>query len=210
MRKAVVVCDTEPVAIEGLRSVLEWEGKLHLEGAETSLFTGIDLVRNLKPAVAVVDKGFGMLAVMDWLRSLQGSSTMAVVWGTAINEAEAVRLVQAGAMGVVRKTASVAQVLACLHAAAEGRTWTDQPIFRDGGRTMHGHHSALTSREMQVLELVEHGMRNKDIAHTLGIQSGTVKIHLKHIFEKTGIRGRYGLALCGLKEKGMLAQPTVV
>ena len=45
-----------------------------------------------------------------------------------------------------------------------------------------------------------------DIASTLGIQTGTVKIHLKHIFEKTGIRGRYGLALTGLREKGMLGE----
>jgi len=42
-------------------------------------------------------------------------------------------------------------------------------------------------------------------AAILGIRSGTVKIHLKHIFEKTGIRGRYGLALSGLREKGLLA-----
>ena len=37
-----------------------------------------------------------------------------------------------------------------------------------------------------------------------GIRTGTVKIHLKHIFEKTGIRGRYGLAISALKEKGLL------
>ena len=42
---------------------------------------------------------------------------------------------------------------------------------------------------------------DKKIAADLGIQVGTVKIHLKHIFEKTGIRGRYGLALAGLREK---------
>jgi DNA-binding CsgD family transcriptional regulator len=47
-------------------------------------------------------------------------------------------------------------------------------------------------------------MKNKDIGDVLGIRTGTVKIHLKHIFEKTGIRGRYGLALSGLKEKGLL------
>ena len=61
-------------------------------------------------------------------------------------------------------------------------------------------HSTLTPRESQVMELVEHGLKNKDIAASLGIRTGTVKIHLKHIFEKTGIRGRYGLALSGLKE----------
>jgi DNA-binding NarL/FixJ family response regulator len=55
------------------------------------------------------------------------------------------------------------------------------------------------------MELVERGMKNKDIATSLGIRTGTVKIHLKHIFEKTGIRGRYGLALSGLKAKGLLS-----
>ena len=65
--------------------------------------------------------------------------------------------------------------------------------------------SALTPRETQVMDLVERGFKNKDIGQDLGIRTGTVKIHLKHIFEKTGIRGRYGLALSGLKHKGLLA-----
>jgi DNA-binding NarL/FixJ family response regulator len=64
--------------------------------------------------------------------------------------------------------------------------------------------SALTPREMQVMDLVEQGYKNKEIGQSLGIRTGTVKIHLKHIFEKTGIRGRYGLALSGLKHKGLL------
>jgi DNA-binding CsgD family transcriptional regulator len=48
-------------------------------------------------------------------------------------------------------------------------------------------------------------MKNKDIGARMGIRPGTVKIHLKHIFEKTGIHGRYGLALNGLKERGLLS-----
>ena len=62
-------------------------------------------------------------------------------------------------------------------------------------------------REQEVAELVEKGLRNRDIARNLGIQTGTVKIHLKHIFEKTGVRGRYGLALSGLREKGTISLP---
>ena len=64
---------------------------------------------------------------------------------------------------------------------------------------------SLAKAKAHISELVEKGLKNKDIAHNLGIQTGTVKIHLKHIFEKTGVRGRYGLALSGLKEKGYLS-----
>jgi len=44
--------------------------------------------------------------------------------------------------------------------------------------------SPLTGRELEVMELVERGLKNKDIASALGIRIGTVKIHLKHIFER--------------------------
>jgi DNA-binding CsgD family transcriptional regulator len=60
----------------------------------------------------------------------------------------------------------------------------------------------LTAREQEVLELVQLGLPNKDVALRLGIQPGTVKIHLKHVFEKTGVRGRHSLALAGLCNGG--------
>jgi DNA-binding NarL/FixJ family response regulator len=82
-------------------------------------------------------------------------------------------------------------------------------IFGETGKMMKPRRSQLTAREHQIAELVEHGLKNRDIARALGIQTGTVKIHLKHIFEKTGVRGRYGLALSSLREKGTLALPTM-
>jgi two-component system nitrate/nitrite response regulator NarL len=78
-------------------------------------------------------------------------------------------------------------------------------VFRDSSRAERYPRSELTPREQQVLELVEQGFKNKEIAKELGIRPGTVKIHLKHIFEKTGVRGRYGLALSGLKDRGLVS-----
>ena len=75
-------------------------------------------------------------------------------------------------------------------------------IYRDSGCHERSARSELTPREQQVMELVEQGMKNKEIAGELGIRSGTVKIHLKHIFEKTGVRGRYGLALSVMRQRG--------
>jgi two-component system nitrate/nitrite response regulator NarL len=77
-------------------------------------------------------------------------------------------------------------------------------VVRDPDLLLRMGRSGLTPRELQVVDLVERGYKNKEIGLTLGIRTGTVKIHLKHIFEKTGIRGRYGLAISGLRNKGLL------
>jgi DNA-binding NarL/FixJ family response regulator len=204
---SVAVCDTEPIAIEGLRSLLESAGGLRVVAAETSLVDGMDAVRELRPSLVMLDKAFGIHAIMDLLKTLREtlSHTSAIVWSTSVSEAEALRFLQAGASGVVRKTASLDTLLNCLHSVAAGNTWMEQEMLRESDRPVRSGHSPLTSRELQVMELVERGMKNKDIAVALGIRTGTVKIHLKHIFEKTGIRGRYGLALSGLREKGLLS-----
>ena len=205
----VVVCDAEPVAIEGVRMVLQSSGAWSLTAAETSLDRTLPVVAELVPSVLLVDKVVGIYAVMDCLKTLhqQHSPTATVVWGVSLPEAEALRFLQAGARGVIRKTAPIETFLECLRAVCAGETWVEPGVLLSRNRPTRLARSSLTSRELQVMELVERGMKNRDIAGTLGILTGTVKIHLRHIFEKTGIRGRYGLALSGLQAKGLLAAP---
>jgi DNA-binding CsgD family transcriptional regulator len=83
--------------------------------------------------------------------------------------------------------------VSCLQTVALGRIWMEDCIFHDSKRVDHS--NALTNREREVLERVQQGRSNRDIAKALDIQPGTVEIHLRHIFEKTGIRGRHALAL---------------
>jgi len=210
--KTVAICDTEPIAVAGLRSILEARQDLLLVGAESSPLSGLDMVRHLKPAIVIIDKAFGLHSVLDWIpkSALASAATSAVVWGASIHGAEAVRFMQSGARGVMRKSAELASMLECLSTVSRGQTWLEQSLLSDSERTPRKSRTNLTQREQEVLDLVEQGMKNKDIALQLGIQPGTVKIHLKHIFEKTGIHGRYGLALNGLKEKGLLAAVAAV
>jgi DNA-binding NarL/FixJ family response regulator len=205
--KTIGICDTQPVTIAGLESLLRDSPDLLLAGTATNLFNGVELVRTHAPSIVLIDKAFGLPAVLEWLSSLRASGTSAIVWGVAINEAEALRLMQAGAHGVIRKTADPESVMACLTTVAGGSTWMEQSLFGESERPVRSARSALTPREQQVVELVEQGLKNKEIGQSMGIRPGTVKIHLKHIFEKTGIRGRYGLALSGLREKGLLSYP---
>jgi len=192
--------------MEGLRSLLASLDGPRVVAQETTLEDAVDAVRDLRPTVLVVNKSFGSNTVADWLRLIRGKElpTAAVVWGSPMSEPEALRFLQAGAAGVMRKTASVQDIVACIRTVAAGGSWMEHEILRNPARPVRTGRSALTAREIQVMDLVERGFRNKEIAGNLGISTGTVKIHLKHIFEKTGIRGRYGLALAGLKEKGPL------
>jgi DNA-binding NarL/FixJ family response regulator len=205
LKKTVIICDTQPIAMAGLRALLAEHPELAVAGEATSIMAGMELVRVLAPAVVVIDKSFGLQPVMDWIANLHtnGRRTGVVVWGHAVNEAEALRMVQTGAQGIIRKTAPLQSLLDCVRMVAAGNTWMDDIMFQGAEKNGSGR-SNLTLREQQVAELVEQGLKNKEIASTLGICAGTVKIHLKHIFEKTGVRGRYGLALSGLKERGYL------
>jgi two-component system nitrate/nitrite response regulator NarL len=211
--KTVSICETQPVTAEGLRTILTSCPDLTFVEATDSLKRAMDWTRHSPTDVLLVDKAFGMQAILEWLSSRGHDDSAAeslpgvVVWGISVTEAEALRFLQAGARGILRKTAGLGAVVACLRTVASGRSWMEDCVFRDPARSDRYPRSELTAREQQVLELVEHGCKNKEIANELGIRPGTVKIHLKHIFEKTGVRGRYGLALNGLRDRADVAIP---
>jgi len=207
--KTVLVCDTQPVTAEGVRTLLAGNPSLRFLQVADSLASALELARRHAPEVIVVDKAFGIQAVLEWLNEVRLAvpNIGIVIWGVSVTEAEALRFLQAGARGILRKSAGVSSVLACLRTVAEQRSWMEDTVFRDSSRSDRYPRSELTAREQQVLELVEQGLKNKEIALDLGIRPGTVKIHLKHIFEKTGVRGRYGLALSGLRDRGMVSIP---
>jgi len=206
-KKTVVVCDTQPITAEGVRNLLAPSLELEFLNALPTLESASAFVDDRTPDIIVLDKAFGMRLVLDWIHELKlnGIPTAVVVWGVSMTEAEALRLLQAGAKGIVRKNTDLGSLLSCLQTVALGRTWMEESVFRDSVQPQRYPRSELTPREQQVLELVEQGFKNKEIALELGIRPGTVKIHLKHIFEKTGVRGRYGLAISGLKDKGVVS-----
>ncbi len=201
--KTILICDTEPIAIKGLSSLLESCEELQVAGSTTTLANAVAMVQSVRPSVVLIDKAFGIRLIMEWIAALRQSETQIalIIWGLNMNDTEALRFIKAGAHGIIRKTADLESLTTCIQTVASGRTWVEESVLRNNLATLHGHYCKLTGRELQVLEMVEQGMRNKDIAGALGIEPGTVKVHLKHIFEKTGIRGRYGLVISALKDR---------
>jgi DNA-binding NarL/FixJ family response regulator len=206
-KKSVIVCDTQPITAEGLRSLLASAPDLEFLASLNSLDAATPLVNARTPDVVIVDKGFGLLAVLDWIRDFKLTDTTSAitVWGVSMTEAEAMGLFRAGARGIVRKTAELESILSCLRMVVSGQNWIDDSLFPDSARQGRYPRPKLTSRERQVREMVEQGFRNKDIGMELGIRPGTVKLHVRHILEKTGERGRFGLAISGLRERRLVS-----
>ena len=64
----VAICDMEPVAIEGLRSLIDAAENMRVVAAEDSLAAAVDVTRELRPDVVILDKGFGIQPVIEALR----------------------------------------------------------------------------------------------------------------------------------------------
>lgn len=192
----VGICESQPVTAEGLRSLLDSTDGLECAWGVPHLPLALQLARQSQVDVLLLDKHIGQQLVIRSLEDLRSHcpATAGVVWGASLGEAEALLYLQAGARGLMKKSASLAVIVQCLTAVAQGATWIDDNVAPAEEKPVESLNQ-LTPRETQVLELVRRGLRNREIASALGIRSGTVKIHLRHIFEKTGIHGRYSLAL---------------
>ena len=62
--------------------------------------------------------------------------------------------------------------------------------------------SSLTNREYEILSLIAKGMSNKVIARELDISDGTVKVHVKHLLKKLGLRSRVEAAVWMVNQQG--------
>jgi DNA-binding NarL/FixJ family response regulator len=130
--------------------------------------------------------------------------TQAVLWVKSAEELQASDVLQAGARGIIEKSQPLDTLAECLRVVASGRLWFESgereiPVDPERERRRA---PRLTPRERQILTLLAQGLKNAEIAKALGISPGTVKVHLMHVFEKTGARDRYELAIRSRKLLG--------
>lgn len=119
------------------------------------------------------------------------------------NDAWAEEALDAGARGIVLKTARTDSILKAIRVAHAGgiwacRRWLNARVMRFATMQVKPAKawstSSLSAREREVLEYAATGIRNKQLADQLAISEATVKAHLTHIFKKLGVGGRAELA----------------
>jgi len=188
------------VAIAGIRWFLDEQQEFELVGHASSITSAAAMVSDLTPDLLLMDHSSGVRSTLHFLSELAflSSSTACLLWIRDAPEAELVRAFRAGVRGIVKKTSPLPVLAEALRRAMAGETFLEEsasPTLRQWA--VRRHLPRLTPREREIIELVSQGLKNREIAERLSITPGTVKVHLMHVFEKTGARDRYELAVRG-------------
>ena len=196
-RKAnVLVVDAEPVARFGLVQLINSQARLRVCGEAGDLRDARELASRLKPDLVVLDPalGDGVHFIKDLVRSKAGPKVVAF---TGQEDALSVqRTIQAGVCGYVTRRDPVADVIAVIVAAADGKRLvgprtTDLLLGRiaDGTVQVSGDEIAVLSpRERQVFQLLGAGKSARAIASELGVSVKTVETHRQRIKEKLHLK----------------------
>lgn len=204
-RLTVFACEPQPIVLEGLAKVLGGCEDLELAGSAPALGEALDIVRHSQPSVVLVDHSAGLKMVFQFIADVRSISphSHVVLWVHDLAEIDCFRALQIGARGIVKKTLPVQSLLDCLRAVTKGDIWIESSLSTQVvSVTDRRGQPRLTPREKEIVRLVCAGMKNKEIAGSLSITAGTVKVHLMHIFEKTGVKDRFELAVHGRRLLG--------
>jgi two-component system nitrate/nitrite response regulator NarL len=205
-RFTVFACESQPIVLAGLATILERCDDLEYVGAASSPTEALERIRQYDPDVILVDQSAGLKTVFQFLSDVKSTSSRCqpVLWVNDLAEIDCFRALQIGARGILKKSMPVDRVLECLRSVGQGNVWIESSLSDHvtGGFDRRSS-PRLTPREKEIVHHVCGGLKNKDIAEALAITAGTVKVHLMHIFEKTGVKDRFELAVHGRRLLGI-------
>ena len=198
----IVLYTQQPVLAVGLQAVLQPTGDLELAAVCTEL---ADLRGRIGPDADVfLVEACGEVTI-EALGSLAGAASRiaVVLWTDNVSPEFASQAISVGARGIVPKRLPVQSLFKVLREIGGGGIWVDKGL---SDRLLFQRPVPLTKRERQLVTLLAQGLKNKEIAWTLGITEGTVKVYLSRLFHKVGANDRFELALFALKS--LCSSPT--
>jgi DNA-binding NarL/FixJ family response regulator len=119
-----------------------------------------------------------------------------VLWTSTISRELAFQAMELGVRGILPRSTPIERFFTALRTVHEGELWFEKEMLES---FLHGKRVVLTRREGQLVSLLSQGLKNKEVAWTLQISEGTVKVYLSRLFKKLGVADRFELALFGLK-----------
>lgn len=206
----LLIVDDHPVVRDGLRGMLEHQPDFEVVGEAGDGRQAVDSAERLRPDIVLMDL---RMPVMDGVAALGEIKTrqpqiQVLVLTTYDSDADILPAIEAGASGYLLKDSSREDLYDGIRAAARGETVLAPAVAaRLVGRMRTPADDQLSSRELEVLQLVAEGASNSDIAAQLHISQATVKSHLVNIFGKLGVSDRTAAVTAALRRGILRLEP---
>jgi DNA-binding NarL/FixJ family response regulator len=187
---SVFIVDDHPVFRQGLVSILDGEPDLVLVGEASTGRQALGSYRQLQPDVVVMDIQMPEMNGIEATALIRREFPAAriIVLTTYEGDVHAQRAMKAGASAYMLKSMVRKELIDTIRAVYAGRQYVAPSIALSMASHLRG--DALTSREVQVLELASAGKTNRLIGVQLGISEATVKVHMKNVLSKMNANDR--------------------
>jgi DNA-binding NarL/FixJ family response regulator len=182
--------DDHPLLREGIATMIDRSPDMNLVGQAATAQDGLKQYRALKPDITLLDVRLPDMSGIDALIALRGEfpNARVVMLSTFQGDLEVRRALAAGARGFLLKTMPPEDIVACIRQVHAGRKCLAPEVAAQLADYLTD--EALTTREIEVLQLISIGHSNRDVGNRLGISEATVKVHVGHAMEKLGANDR--------------------
>jgi DNA-binding NarL/FixJ family response regulator len=201
----VLLAEDHTVVREGFHKMLELEADLEVVGEAQDGRQVVTLAQKLRPEVVLMDIAMPRLNGLEATRQLLKllPATKVLMLSAHSDDSYVKSATESGASGFLLKQTSAHDVCRAIREVHQGKTFFSPSMARHFDRLnplLHGpagapgsKAAALTSREMEVLQLIAEGKANKETADELGIGIKTVEKHREHLMQKLDIHDTAGL-----------------
>lgn len=195
----ILTVDDHPLLRSGIATLIATQSDMLLVGEASTGKEALQLHRELNPDVILMDLQMPDMSGLDAIIAIRSEDPSAriIVLTTYSGDALAHRVLKAGVQGYVLKSLVRSEILNTIRAVYEGERRIQSDVATE--IAMHTVDSALTAREIEVLQLIASGKANKEISETLCITLETTKSHIKKILAKLGAKDRTHAVSVGLK-----------
>jgi DNA-binding NarL/FixJ family response regulator len=199
----ILSVEDHPVFREGLSTVITSQPDMLLVAQAANAVEAVDEFRRHRPDITLMDLRLPGANGTDTLIAIRGEFPQAriIMLTTSDSDGEIQRALRAGAKGYVLKSMPKNELLAVIRTVHGGGRHIPPEVA--ARLAEHLGEEDLTAREMEVLELIRDGYRNKQIADQLAIAETTVNFHIKNLVDKLGANDRTHAVMIALR-RGLL------